>query len=267
MKTLLRFSAVLCTMLVFSFANAQKTCTVMRNFCFTDGFGITYSFHDLTGVSLNTYYAEGTSDAYPSSTAKLHLNLVDGFANGKITMWVINDASDNCVSFSDSFVYKGQVTIVQHKGDDEASLTYSGSGNWTSYCFGGPLNSGTWSAQGPCAQAGATKVKQTGLTPADGKQKMLDSKKGIIVSISPNPVNNFTTIRYSVKDAGKVNITVYNSMQQPVKVLVNESKAAGTYTVSWNTQNANGPKVTSGVYRVVAVTEKGVSTSDVQVIN
>ncbi len=59
----------------------------------------------------------------------------------------------------------------------------------------------------------------------------------------PNPFNPSTTIKYSVADAGQVNLTVYNIMGQKVAELVNSSKAAGTYTVQWDAANA-----ASGLY-------------------
>ncbi len=59
----------------------------------------------------------------------------------------------------------------------------------------------------------------------------------------PNPFNPATTIKYSVADAGQVNLTVYNVMGQKVAELVNTNKTAGTYTAQWDAKNA-----ASGMY-------------------
>ncbi len=37
-------------------------------------------------------------------------------------------------------------------------------------------------------------------------------------------------------------------MGQEVRKLVNESKGAGTYTITWDGRNAGGSKVATGVY-------------------
>jgi hypothetical protein len=59
----------------------------------------------------------------------------------------------------------------------------------------------------------------------------------------PNPFNPATTIKYSVPVTGQVKMSVYNSMGQLVKELVNEVQTSGTYNVSFN-----GSDLASGVY-------------------
>ena len=59
----------------------------------------------------------------------------------------------------------------------------------------------------------------------------------------PNPFNPTTNINYSVGEAGPVNITVYNTMGQKVAELLNTTKNAGSYQLTWN---ATG--VASGIY-------------------
>ncbi len=59
----------------------------------------------------------------------------------------------------------------------------------------------------------------------------------------PNPFNPTTNINYSVGKAGPVNITVYNVMGQKVAELLNTTKSAGSYQITWN---ATG--VASGIY-------------------
>ena len=64
----------------------------------------------------------------------------------------------------------------------------------------------------------------------------------------PNPFNPTTQINFSVPKTGIVNLSVYNSIGQLVKTLVNDNYAPGTYQVTWNGTNTSGSLVASGVY-------------------
>jgi hypothetical protein len=59
----------------------------------------------------------------------------------------------------------------------------------------------------------------------------------------PNPFNPSTTIRYHLSQAAKVRINIYNTLGQLVSTLVDEPKAAGTYSVTWDAKN-----LASGTY-------------------
>lgn len=59
----------------------------------------------------------------------------------------------------------------------------------------------------------------------------------------PNPFNPITKIVYSIPQSEKVKITVYNSLGQVIKELVNEFKHAGNYLVEFN-----GSNISSGIY-------------------
>ena len=57
----------------------------------------------------------------------------------------------------------------------------------------------------------------------------------------PNPFNPTTNINYTIGEAGSVNITVYNVMGQKVAELLNTTKSAGSYQLSWDaTGQASG---------------------------
>lgn len=64
----------------------------------------------------------------------------------------------------------------------------------------------------------------------------------------PNPFNPVTAITYMVKEAGHVDLNVYNLRGQRIRSLVNANKEAGEYTVTWDGRNENGETVTSGMY-------------------
>ena len=70
----------------------------------------------------------------------------------------------------------------------------------------------------------------------------------------PNPFNPSTTISYELPKAENVRIIIYDIAGRKVTDLVNENKAAGSYTVEWNGRNEQGGAVASGlyVYRIYA---------------
>ncbi|MEW6412731.1 MAG: M28 family peptidase [Candidatus Zixiibacteriota bacterium] len=64
----------------------------------------------------------------------------------------------------------------------------------------------------------------------------------------PNPFNPTTRISYSVPRRAHVTLEVYNILGQKVTTLVDESKAAGNYTISWDGSDERGGKVATGIY-------------------
>lgn len=56
----------------------------------------------------------------------------------------------------------------------------------------------------------------------------------------PNPFNPSTTIKFSLPEAASIKLVVYNILGQQVSELINDYKAAGTYTVNWNAENLSG---------------------------
>jgi hypothetical protein len=59
----------------------------------------------------------------------------------------------------------------------------------------------------------------------------------------PNPFNAQTQISFSLAQAGRVELDVYNMVGQKVATLVNGDYTPGTYSVTWNAGN-----VSSGIY-------------------
>lgn len=59
----------------------------------------------------------------------------------------------------------------------------------------------------------------------------------------PNPFNPSTTISFSIPDEELVSLKIYNSLGEEVDKLVNETKPAGNYSVSFDAS-----KLSSGVY-------------------
>jgi hypothetical protein len=64
----------------------------------------------------------------------------------------------------------------------------------------------------------------------------------------PNPFNPTTRIRYEVGTRSQVSLDVFDVRGGLVKRVVSEEKGPGSYTVEWDGTNANGERVSTGVY-------------------
>ncbi|MCB0270068.1 MAG: VCBS repeat-containing protein [Calditrichaeota bacterium] len=65
----------------------------------------------------------------------------------------------------------------------------------------------------------------------------------------PNPFNPTTSIAFTLPINKKVSLTIYNTLGQEVRSLINnEEYSAGSHTLQWDARDNNGQKVASGVY-------------------
>ncbi len=64
----------------------------------------------------------------------------------------------------------------------------------------------------------------------------------------PNPFNPSTEIHFALPEDAKITLKIYNIAGELVKTLVDERKAAGNYSMTWNGTNDKGRSVAAGVY-------------------
>jgi len=64
----------------------------------------------------------------------------------------------------------------------------------------------------------------------------------------PNPFNPSTTIRFSLAQAMKASLRIYNSRGQLVNTLLDAALPAGQHSLVWNGKDGFGRDVASGVY-------------------
>ncbi len=76
----------------------------------------------------------------------------------------------------------------------------------------------------------------------------------------PNPFNPTTKIAFDLPKASKVTLTIYNTLGQKVRTLVNNQLSAGSYLVDWDGRNEAGMKVSSGLYIYRLETDNFVAT-------
>ena len=77
--------------------------------------------------------------------------------------------------------------------------------------------------------------------------------KPFTLTISPNPVYNNATIKYNLASASNVNISIYDMMNNPVKMLINTKQQAGNYSLQWDGRYSNGNTAATGIYTALAL--------------
>jgi len=82
----------------------------------------------------------------------------------------------------------------------------------------------------------------------------------------PNPFNPATAIDYRVAEKSHVLIQVFNVRGQCISTLVDEAQREGGYSVSWNSRNAGGDPVPTGLYFVKMTAGKFTQTKKMMLV-
>jgi len=76
----------------------------------------------------------------------------------------------------------------------------------------------------------------------------------------PNPFNPTTSISFSLPQTTHVSLVVYNILGERVVTLVEGDLSAGAHTATWNSMDASGNPVASGIYFYRLETNGAVAT-------
>ena len=76
----------------------------------------------------------------------------------------------------------------------------------------------------------------------------------------PNPFNSATLITYHLSSPGPVQLVIYNVLGQPVRTLVDQSQAAGSYQIRWDALDQRGVSLSTGIYIARLSYPNGVQT-------
>jgi hypothetical protein len=82
----------------------------------------------------------------------------------------------------------------------------------------------------------------------------------------PNPFNPMTAIRFSLAQAGPVQLAVHDVRGHLVRTLVATDLAAGPHTIDWNGQDDRGRQQAAGVYLVRLQSPDGVLVHKVALV-
>ena len=82
----------------------------------------------------------------------------------------------------------------------------------------------------------------------NSNKSSMKSTGSIKAGCFPNPANPTTTIQFSLSNAARTTITIYNTMGRTVRFYNLGQKEAGSHLQSWDARDNNGQPVSSGVY-------------------
>jgi len=159
-------------------------------------------------------------------------------------------------TFKDVFIAKydtdGNLIQVAQTGDagsEEANgIATDGLGNtYITGLFEGPVSFGTTMLNSP-GQVDIFLAK-FGMGDVTGIRDEASQPHSFTLSQNyPNPFNPSTTISYSMQQSGEVELTVFNALGQTVRTLVNGTRTAGEYTLTWDGRDDAGQLLSSGSY-------------------
>jgi len=64
----------------------------------------------------------------------------------------------------------------------------------------------------------------------------------------PNPFNPETEIKFKLSESRFVTLTVFNTLGQKVRILIEDQYQAGFHSVKWDGTDENGNQVSGGLY-------------------
>ena len=92
-------------------------------------------------------------------------------------------------------------------------------------------------------------------------------KEFILYPVSPNPFQSSVTIKFELNRRLKTQVDVYDSSGKLLSKLVNEEKAAGSYSISWDGKNLSGDTLADGLYYFRMTADGNVQTQKAFMIN
>lgn len=163
---------------------------------------------------------------------------VDGWHKMRLEVRVVNaDSVAYWVYFDGNMVGDGPVYDYTHQVGDAVHTPFF------------PGTFGLFSFQQGASLPGYfdnVKIEQLSAT-GIGKDKPVASSFKLNPNY-PNPFNPSTTISFTLPEAQRVNLSIYNTIGQKVKELISRDLPMGDHEIVWNGTNEFGREVPSGIY-------------------
>ena len=79
-------------------------------------------------------------------------------------------------------------------------------------------------------------------------QEFIPNLKYNMINNYPNPFNPTTTIKFSIQNNSKVDLSIYNTKGQKIKTLIHNDFSKGDHSIIWQGDDNFGNYVSSGIY-------------------
>jgi len=109
------------------------------------------------------------------------------------------------------------------------------------------------------AFGGSEPLQLAPMTP-EWRESVREGGEGLLGPSVPNPASPATTIHFTVKETGVVDLGIYNVLGQRVRTLYSGDLSAGEHTRVWDGRDEAGVDLPPGIY-FVRVTQNQVSES------
>lgn len=95
--------------------------------------------------------------------------------------------------------------------------------------------------------------------PTDAETTRVDSGEPVIriLSRGPDPFSSWTDLVYSLRDAGRVDIDVFDPRGRRVRKIASQWQQAGEHQVRWNAETSSGETAVAGRYLIRIRTDRG----------
>ncbi len=88
------------------------------------------------------------------------------------------------------------------------------------------------------------------------------TNKKVEIKNYPNPFSKTTNISFSIVKRSNVKIKIINTLGKTIEIILDETRAKGDHSFKWHSK-----RVSSGVYFLQIITNHGISTKKITVIN
>jgi hypothetical protein len=217
-----------------------------------------YSNHTIPNTSDPTMLALVWDDLYPPSSngvywyhdAANHRFIVQydsmpTYANRNVFDWhqvVIYDTTLAAEDGNSVFTY--QYLTANSYNSMTVGINDSTTGIGTQVLYNGQYHRAALPIEPGRAIKFTTDAPRTGVA----EQPRRPDQAALRVAVEGNPFAGRTELRYTVPQAGRVDLAVYDNNGRRVRQLVAGEQRAGTYRVSWQGRDDAGRQVSAGVY-------------------